>query len=164
MRRPPYSSKESIFGRGMVYWILGLGVLMSIVSVAVGWWSFATGDPAWQTLLFTTLIFAQLAVALDARAEEDSLFRIGLRSNRSMLLAIGLTVVLQLVVVYTRLGEEIFSTQPLSAADLGVALAAALILLVLIEIVKLVVRARSRWHRNRPSSGRPAATEANGVG
>jgi Ca2+-transporting ATPase len=164
MRRPPYSSKESIFGRGMVYWILGLGVLMSIVSVAVGWWSYSSGDPAWQTLLFTTLIFAQLAVALEARAEEESLFRIGLRSNRSMLLAIGSTVALQLVVVYTRLGGEIFSTQPLSAADLGVALAAALGLLVLIEIVKLVVRRRGRQGRSGHSSGRPAATNADGVG
>jgi Ca2+-transporting ATPase len=145
MRRPPYSSKESIFGRGMTYWILGLGVLMSIVSVAVGWWAYASGDPAWQTLLFTTLIFAQLAVALEARSEEESLFRIGLSSNRSMLLAIGLTLLLQLAVVYTAFGQSVFSTQPLSAADFGIALVAALVLLAGIEAAKAVLR----WRRAR---------------
>jgi P-type Ca2+ transporter type 2C len=144
MRRPPYSSKESIFGRGMASWILGLGAVMSVVSIAVGWWAFASGDPAWQTLLFTTLIFAQLAVALEARAEEDSLFHIGLLSNRSMLLAIGLTVLLQVAVVFTRFGQSIFSTQPLSARDFGVALSAALALLAIIEVAKAVLRWRGR--------------------
>jgi len=144
MRRPPYSSKESIFGRGMTYWILGLGVAMSIVSVAVGWWSFSTGDPAWQTVLFTTLIFAQLAVALEARAEEESLFRIGLSSNRPMLLAIGLTVLLQLGVVYTSFGQSVFSTQPLTTADFGVAVGAAVALLAGIEVTKAGLRWRGR--------------------
>ncbi len=144
MRRPPYSSRESIFGRGMTYWILGLGVAMSIVSVAVGWWSFSTGDPAWQTVLFTTLIFAQLAVALEARAEEESLFRIGLSSNRPMLLAIGLTVLLQLGVVYTSFGQSVFSTQPLTTADFGVAVGAAVALLAGIEVTKAGLRWRGR--------------------
>ena len=118
---------------------------MSIVSIAVGWWAFSTGEPAWQTLLFTTLIFAQLAVALEARAEEESLFRIGLKSNRSMLLAIGLTVLLQLGVVYTPFGQSVFSTQPLTAAYVGIALSAALVLLVGIEAAKAALR----WQRAR---------------
>jgi Ca2+-transporting ATPase len=153
MRRPPYSSKESIFGRGMTAWILGLGVLMSIVSVAVGWWAFSSGDPAWQTLLFTTLIFAQLAVALEARAEEESLFRIGLRSNRSMLLAIGLTVLLQLAVLYTGFGQGVFSTQPLTAVDFGIALAASLVVLVGIEAAKAVLRWRRASGARRDAGG-----------
>jgi len=148
MRRPPFSSKESIFGRGMASWIVGLGAVMSLVAVAVGYWSFASGDPAWQTVLFTTLIFAQLAVALEARAEEDSLFRIGLGSNPSMLLAIGLTVLLQLGVVYTAFGQNVFSTQPLSAADFGVALVAALVLLAIIELAKAGLRRRGRRTSN----------------
>jgi Ca2+-transporting ATPase len=61
-----------------------------------------------------------------------------------MLLAIGLTVLLQLAVVYTQFGQSIFSTQPLSAADFGVALAAALVLLGMIEVAKAGLRWRGR--------------------
>ncbi|MCK7472184.1 MAG: cation-translocating P-type ATPase C-terminal domain-containing protein [Desulfomicrobium escambiense] len=35
----------------------------------------AQGDPAWQTVLFTTMVFAQLAVALEARSEEEFAFQ-----------------------------------------------------------------------------------------
>ena len=44
-------------------------------------------DPAWQTVLFTTLVFTQLAMAQEARFEEESLFRICPFKNRSMVLA-----------------------------------------------------------------------------
>ncbi len=144
MRRPPYSSKESIFGRGMASSIVGLGAVMSLLSVGVGLWAFASGNQAWQTLLFTTLILTQLALALEARSEEYSLLHIGLLSNPFMLLAIGLTVILQMVVVYLPIGHQIFSTQPLTARDLAIALSAALALLVSVEAWKAIRRRHGR--------------------
>ena len=81
MHRPPYSAAESIFGRGMVQFILGIGIVMSIISIGAAWELWHLGDPAWQTVLFTTLVFTQLAVALEARSEAESLFRIGLFKN-----------------------------------------------------------------------------------
>ena len=73
MKRPPYTSEESIFGRGLVPFVAVMGVVMSLISLGIGVWSFRSGDPAWQTLLFTTLIFCQVILALEVRSERDSL-------------------------------------------------------------------------------------------
>ena len=142
MKRPPYSSTESVFGRGMLTFILGMGAVMSLISLGVGLIAYRMGIEAWQTLLFTTLIFSQLAVALEARSEQESLFRTGLLTNRSMVWAILLTVALQLAVIYVPFMQRIFDTQALSSVELLVAFMASLSVLVVTEIWKLVSRHR----------------------
>jgi Ca2+-transporting ATPase len=143
MKRKPYSSKESIFGRGMAAFIIVLGVIMSLVALYVGAHSYKTGDPAWQTLLFTTLIFAQLALAVSVRSEESSIFRMGFFTNRSMVIAVVLTIVLQLAVVYLPFFQTIFSTTALPLADFGIALLASLAIILAVEVWKWVWRKTS---------------------
>jgi Ca2+-transporting ATPase len=142
MKRPPYSSTESVFGRGMLTFILGMGAVMSLVSLGVGLFAYRMGNEAWQTLLFTTLIFSQLAVALEARSEQESLFRTGLLTNRSMVWAILSTVALQLAVIYVPFMQRIFDTQALASIELLVAFLASLSVLIVVEIWKLVLRHR----------------------
>ncbi|MBI3968989.1 MAG: cation-translocating P-type ATPase [Chloroflexi bacterium] len=142
MRRPPQAATESIFGRGMVPFIVVVGVIASLVSTGVGLVAYTRGDPHWQTLLFTTLIFAQLALALGMRSETSALWTIGLRSNPSMLGAITLTVVLQLAVVYIPLLQGIFGTTAMPPSDLVVAALAGLLMLLVVEAWKWVLRAR----------------------
>ncbi len=140
MRRPPYSSSESIFGHGMLTFILGMGAIMSLISLLVGFLAYRLGYPSWQTLLFTTLIFSQLAVALEARSERSSLFRIGMLSNRSMVLALVTTVALQLAVIYAPPFQLIFDTRPLNGVELLTALLASLSVMLIVEIWKWIVR------------------------
>jgi Ca2+-transporting ATPase len=45
MKRPPYSSSESIFGRGMVPFIVVIGIVMSLISISIGLIAFRAGDP-----------------------------------------------------------------------------------------------------------------------
>ncbi len=142
MKRPPYSSTESVFGRGMLTFILGMGAVMSLVSLGVGLIAYRMGIEAWQTLLFTTLIFSQLAVAMEARSEQESLFRTGLLTNPSMVWAILSTVALQLAVIYVPFMQRIFDTQALSSVELLVAFLASLSVLVVTELWKLVSRHR----------------------
>jgi Ca2+-transporting ATPase len=140
MRRPPYSSEESIFGRGMTSFIIVFGIFMSLIAIAVGMISYAAGNPAWQTLLFTTLIFNQVVLALGIRSEEQSLFKIGLLSNPSMVLAFVSTVALQLVVIYVPFFQEVFQTQALGVRDLAIALGMALLVLAATEVWKWNLR------------------------
>jgi len=140
MKRPPLSSKESIFGRGMVPFILFMGFVMSLISLGVGLYAYRMDYPAWQTLLFTTLIFTQLILALEVRSEENSLFKIGLFSNRSMIGAVLLTVVLQMLVIYVPFFQQVFSTSALRLSDLGIALLASLGVLVVVELWKWAAR------------------------
>ena len=144
MKRPPTSSEESIFGRGMVAFIAGLGLAMSLVSIGVGVWAYRSGDPAWRTLLFTTLILAQVTLALEVRSEESSLFRIGFFTNRPMVVAVASTLVLQGLVVYVPFLQRVFDTVPLGARDLLIAAGAALAVLLAAELWKWALRRRRR--------------------
>ncbi|HET8679119.1 MAG TPA: cation-translocating P-type ATPase C-terminal domain-containing protein, partial [bacterium] len=108
----------------------------------VGLLAFLNGDDHWQTLLFTTLIFSQAALALSVRSDTRPLWKIGLLSNRSMLGAILLTVVLQLAVVYQAFLQGIFGTTAMPPTDLLIAVLSAAIVLVAAEGWKWAAR---RW-------------------
>jgi Ca2+-transporting ATPase len=145
MRRPPQAATESIFGRGMVPFIAALGVVASAVSIGVGLLAFRNGDAHWQTLLFSTLVFSQLALALGVRSETRALWTLGFGSNRPMLGAVVLTAVLQLAVVYVPVLQTIFGTTALPARDLLVAVMAAASVLAAVEVWKWALRRRERW-------------------
>jgi Ca2+-transporting ATPase len=151
MERPPHPPDESIFARGMSSDILWNGILMGIVALGVGYWGWANGNPAWPTMVFTTLTLTQMGNALGFRSETDSLFRIGLFSNLPMLGAVLLTLVLQLAVTYFGPLQNLFGTQALSMQDLAISLVASTILFWAIEIEKFVQR------RLRPPAAAPAS-------
>ncbi|MBK8595088.1 MAG: cation-translocating P-type ATPase [Holophagales bacterium] len=140
MKRPPYTSEESIFGRGLVPFVAVMGVVMSLIALGVGLWSYRTGDPAWQTLLFTTLIFSQVVLALEVRSERSSLFHLGLFTNPLMVGAFFSTVALQVAVVYVPVLQRVFRTAPLGARDLLVVLGSGVVVVVVVEAWKLVLR------------------------
>ncbi len=141
MQRPPWRPNESIFSRGMGWRILIIGSLMGIVSLGVGY-TYYQMDPngVWQTMVFTTLVLAQMGNAMAIRSNTDSVFKMGLFSNRLMVIAITVTFVLQLVLIYVPLMQRFFGTKPLSARDLAVALAASLIVFFAVEIEKWIRR------------------------
>ena len=70
---------------------------MGVVSLGVGYFAWLRGDPAWQTMAFTTLTMVQMGNALAVRSERYNLWQIGLLSNRLILGAVLLTLVLQSV-------------------------------------------------------------------
>ncbi len=140
MSRPPYSPKENIFGRGMAVAIIWVGLLMGAVSLASGIFFFNAGRENWQTMIFTTLTMAQMGNALATRSSRDTLFEIGLFSNKAMLGSVLLTFGLQLAVIYTPFLQRIFGTVPLQPQNLLISLAMSGIVFAAIEIVKVITR------------------------
>ena len=140
MRRPPRAPEESLFGRGIAYHIIWVGLLMGLVSLGAGYWYWSGLHPAWQTLVFTNLALSQMANVLAVRSERDPLWRIGLGSNKPLLGAVALTVVLQLAVVYVPFLQGVFHTTPLSLVDLLVCLALASIVFWAVELAKWLKR------------------------
>jgi Ca2+-transporting ATPase len=140
MRRPPQAATESIFGRGMVPFIAIMGTVCSLVSLAVGFVAFRAGDPHWQALLFTTLIFSQTALALGVRSEKRPCWNVPLLTNPALLVALALTVALQLAAVYVPLLQRVLHTTALPVADLFAACAAGAMVLVAVEAWKWGLR------------------------
>ena len=61
MERPPRPPNESIFAHGLWQHMLWVGLLIGAVSLIAQSWALQTGSNTWQTMVFTTLTFAQLA-------------------------------------------------------------------------------------------------------
>ncbi|MFN2125292.1 MAG: cation-translocating P-type ATPase, partial [Candidatus Promineifilaceae bacterium] len=145
MKRPPWKPSESIFSRGMGWRIIWIGILMGLVSAGVGY-VYYQRDPngVWQTMVFTTLVLAQMGNAMAIRSNTESVFTIGLFSNRMMILAISITFILQLALIYVPFLQRFFSTEPLAPFDLAVALIASLVVFIAVEIEKWIRRVIKR--------------------
>ncbi len=148
MQRPPYPPRENIFGRGMARDIVWIGLLMGLVSLLVGYIYYRI-DPAvspavWQTVTFTTLTLAQMGNALATRSSRDTIFQIGLLSNKAMLGSVLLTLALQLAVIYVPFLNRAFSTTPLGLRDLGISLAFSTVVFFAVELVKWIQQRTSK--------------------
>lgn len=144
MRRPPFKPNESVFSRGVGWQIILIGILVGGVSLLVGYREWLVGNPNWQTMIFTALALAQMGNVLGLRSNRDSLFKIGLLSNKPMVGAVVLTILLQLMVIYVPFFHPLFETRPLTANELAICFGAGIFIYGAVEIEKFV---RQRWVR-----------------
>lgn len=140
MSRPPRDPKESIFAHGMAWHVLGVGLLMAVVTLGTQWYSINHSNSHWQTMAFSVLCFSQLGHVLAIRSNRQSLFKQGIFSNVPMLIAIIITVSLQLMVIYIPFFNEVFKTHPLTPKELLIVIAASSIVFWVVEIEKALRR------------------------
>ena len=140
MTRAPRPPEENIFAHGMWQHIIWVGLFIAGISIAAMAWAIARDVTYWQTVVFTVLTVSQLFHSLAVRSETTSLFQIGLFTNLPMLGAVGLTLLLQLAVIYLPALNSIFYTEPLPLFDLMVCLALSSLVLFVIEIEKWLIR------------------------
>lgn len=140
MRRPPVNPGENLFARGMGRQIIGLGAAVGLWPLAVGWWYWRAGNPAWQTMIFTTLILLHVEMALAFRSNHESFFTMPLFSNKPLLASVVASVLLQIAVIYVPVLQSFFGTVPLPAKDLGISLALSTAVFWLAEAEKAARR------------------------
>ncbi|MFW2404374.1 MAG: cation-translocating P-type ATPase [Gammaproteobacteria bacterium] len=148
MSRPPRPPGESVFSNGMWQHIVWVGLLIGALSIFGQAWAYNGGSDNWQTVVFTVLTFSQLMHVLAIRSERESILSLGLLSNRALLAAIALTVLLQMAVIYVPMFQGIFNTAPLAADELALCLALPLVVLVAVEIEKAMVRRGILYRRD----------------
>jgi Ca2+-transporting ATPase len=140
MQRPPRAPQESLFANGLWQHILWVGLLIGGLCLLVQAWAMSTGHAHWQTMVFTVLTLGQMAHVLAIRSETESLWRLGLGSNRPLLGAVLLTFVLQMATIYVPVLNPIFKTQALSPVELMLCLLASAVVFIAVEIEKLWLR------------------------
>jgi Ca2+-transporting ATPase len=143
MRRPPYPPTENIFARGVGRDILVIGLVMGLVSLGVGFWYWRVDNPIWQTMVFTTLTLSEMSYVMAIRSSRESLFSIGLMSNRALLGAVVGTTLLQIAVVYVPFAQGLFNTTALPLMDLLVCIVLSTILFWVVEGMKWYARKRA---------------------
>ncbi len=152
MLRPPRDPRTRVVTGRMWAEIVLVGVVMAAGTLGVMDWALpgglvTGGDAAGrglrhaQTMAFTTLVLYQLFNALNSRFEERSAFHRPL-ANRWLWLAILLSVALQVAVVQVPFLQRAFRTAPLAPGDWLLCVAVASTVLWVVELKKLVTRAR----------------------
>jgi len=166
MRRPPRPRDEPIVNRSMrigiaVQTVAQTGAVLGAFVLGL-LWHLRAGDHVaeggnalaylltydWrgvdvqsaETMAFVTLSLCELLRANTVRSERASVFEIGVFSNRSMVLAVGLSLVLLFAVVAVPWLQPMFNTHFLSATEWAVVLGFSLIPAVSEEITKLLSR------------------------
>lgn len=146
MKRAPYATNESIFGRGMARHILLVGITLGAVGLGLGYWAWsnnivaANGMLAWNTMVFMFLTMAQMGHALGVRSHRESLFTMGLFGNRLLVGAVVITLALQLIAIYTPFFNTLFNTNPLTLDQLALCLVLSTVVFWVVEIEKLLIR------------------------
>jgi Ca2+-transporting ATPase len=143
MKRPPRHPKESILSQGLGIHAIWVGLLMGIVVLLVQAWSLENSGTHWQTMVFTVLCLLQLGHVLAIRSERQSLFTLGLFSNKPLLGAVLLTFLLQMATIYVPFCNSVFQTEPLTLSELALALAVSSVVFWGVELEKAVIRWRS---------------------
>ncbi|NLA58400.1 MAG: calcium-translocating P-type ATPase, SERCA-type [Firmicutes bacterium] len=141
MRQKPRRLKESVFAGGMGARIVFYGCLIGLLGVTAYHLGVREGVPVAtaRTMSFATLAFAQLFQALNARSSE-SLFKVGLFSNKYMVMAIAGSISLQLLVMLVPFLQGVFEVNPLDLAHWEIVIGLALVPVIVGEIQKLVVK------------------------
>lgn len=140
MHRQPNNPNEKIFNKKTITQILWGGILIGTVLVITGYWYWSSKNPVWQTMVLTTIIFSRMNLIMAIRSSRDSLFKIGLLSNKPLLGAISLTILSQIAIIYTPFLQRFFGTVALPLSDLAISVGLSMIIFVALEIEKWIAR------------------------
>ncbi len=159
MSRPPRPSKEHLFSSEVVRRFIFLGTVESVGVVFAFFWrihsahipfsAFTSNNPTYREALTMTqvgIVVSQFFNSFAVRTDRQSVLRVGLFSNRSLIGAgvIGLAFVS--CVSYLPILQRIFNTAPLRLSDWLILIAFGSLVLVADETRKAVHR---RFERSR---------------
>ncbi|NEO81745.1 cation-translocating P-type ATPase [Moorena sp. SIO4G3] len=143
MKRSPFSPRESIFARGLGSYMVRIGIVFAIFNITL--MAIAYGYfPHWKTMVFTTLCIAQMGHALAVRSNKRMTLELNPFSNPYLLLAVTVTTLLQLLLVYVPFLQDFFGTEPLTMMEFAVCLGFSTSLFVWVELEKLFIRWSSK--------------------
>jgi P-type Ca2+ transporter type 2C len=146
MKRPPRPPTEPVINRDMAIGISVIAVVDALAILLAFFFAlrrYPDHLEAAQTIAFVTLCTSELLRAFTARSEYQSIFSIGVFSNRWMLWAVSASFSLVLMVVYVPFLAPFFDTVPLTLNDWVFMLPFFFASPIAMELVKLYFRRRS---------------------
>ena len=153
MNRPPRNSKDGIFSGGLGFDVIYQGVLVTVITViayligarmdpAVG--SFAALRVAGEsghgmTMAFLAMSMCEIFHSFNLRSQRKSLFSIR-RQNKILWAAMLGSLLLTTLVIEVPFIANAFGFTPIGLAEYGIAMALAILVIPVVELVKLIQR------------------------
>lgn len=141
MERPPRQPKESVVTKQRAMVMVGQGAFIAACSLLA--FSFVLfiekeGLGRARTAAFIVLSCSQLFHSFNCRSMTESLFKIGLFTNKKLILATAVSFALQMAVVYVPFLQKVFKTEALGVFDWFLVIVVSSFPLWAMEIVKMV--------------------------
>jgi Ca2+-transporting ATPase len=134
MERKPKDPNEPPITRDMIAIMIAVGLIMAIGTLLVFHFAFESGvdiDRA-RTMAFTTLVMFQMFFVFSARSPYIPLHKLGFLGNKKLILAVAVSILLQLMIIYFAPLQTAFSTSPLELTDwVWIVLTASSVLIVM---------------------------------
>ncbi|CAK9811235.1 Calcium-transporting ATPase type 2C member 1 [Anthophora quadrimaculata] len=142
LKQKPRNTKEPMITRHLI-----VNVLLSATIIILGTlWVYnremtTDGNTARDTTMtFTCFVFFDMFNALSCRSQTKSIFTIGFWSNKMFLVAVTLSVIGQMLVIYFPPLQRVFQTEALSAKDILFLVALTSSVFIISEIKKFIER------------------------
>jgi len=145
MKRPPRSPDAPILSPELLIRILIVGTLILIGAFGLYEWELSRGASvaAARTVAVNTVIAIEIFYLFNCRSLRESMFRLGVLSNRWVVVGIGAMVLLQLLFTYVPAMNRFLMSEPIDLAAWVRILAAGLVGYLIVEFEKWLRRRRA---------------------
>lgn len=120
MKRPPRKPDEAVVTRPMVFTMLVQGSFIAFCSLLAFVLVFFVENEdigRARTAAFIVLACSQLFHSFNCRSATESVFKLGLLTNKKLIAACGVSFLLQMAAVYLPFAQKVFKTEPLGLFD-----------------------------------------------
>ncbi len=143
MKRPPDLMEKRLIHKQFLIRVLSMGAVIAFTSLFAFFYVYFVekeGIVRARTAAFVVLVCSQLFHSFNCRSDRVSIFKLGLFTNKSLLVAVFTSFVLQLCIVYFKGAQYIFKTSNLTFFDWGLVIILSTAPLWIMELVKLIKR------------------------
>jgi|LDZT01.1.fsa_nt_gi Ca2+-transporting ATPase len=139
MKHPPRDPDEGIFSGKMGFNIFSQGIFIGIITLIVFYYGYSQYSlEVGETMAFGTLSFSQLWQSLNSRSNRFSLLKLGIFTNKYLVLAIFTSGILQLVVMVIPYLQNVFKIVPLNISQWLVIIFISFTAVPYVEILKKI--------------------------
>ena len=141
MHRPPRDPRAALLSSLLVWRTAFVSALFCAVVFAVFTWALRRGEELEhaQTFAVNAMVGLEIAYLFSVRLRNSAPFDFrAIRLTRALLIGIAAVVVLQILFTYLPLFETLYDTRPIDWPDMGVAALAAIGLILVLELEKVI--------------------------
>jgi Ca2+-transporting ATPase len=163
MSRPPRPPAEGVFSRTVSALLAAIALYLTLILIPLFayyyyWNPGHLGDPELvlvraQTMVFITLVLAELVNAFNCRSDYLSLFKVGIFQNRFLILSVVVSLGMMVAVIEWEPLAYLFHTAPLGWRDWLLAAGLSLTLVPIVELVKWISGPQRRHRLKAAAAG-----------
>ncbi|MEM0368314.1 MAG: cation-transporting P-type ATPase [Desulfurococcaceae archaeon] len=135
MERPPRKQWERFITRRKLIYYVAMGSLMAAITLLIYSLYYKVSLPLARTAAFTAIVLSEFGRGLASRSENTPFWKLSL--NKWLIVALAVSMMLQLLAIYTPL-SSVFHTAPLPPATWLILITSPLVVLIADEVRKIL--------------------------